>query len=83
MARGLYSRAALSAWNWRDGTLSPLWIADSKQGVAIANQGAHSMMVADADGDGSQEIMWGSATISGDQLLKFCTRPTCTLGSWM
>jgi len=66
MARGLYSRAALSAWNWRDGTLSPLWIADSKQGVAIANQGAHSMMVADADGDGSQEIIWGSATISGD-----------------
>jgi rhamnogalacturonan endolyase len=66
MARGLYSRAAISAWNWRDGALTLLWIADSAQNTMYANQGAHSMMVADTDGDGAQEIIWGSATISGD-----------------
>jgi hypothetical protein len=64
MARGLYSRAALSAWNWRDGALTLVWIADSSQGNMYANQGAHSMMVADVDGDGAQEIIWGSSTIS-------------------
>jgi hypothetical protein len=70
MARGLYSRAAVGAWNWRDegdgAALTLLWMADSKQNTAYANQGAHSMMVADADGDGAQEIIWGSSTISSD-----------------
>jgi len=66
MGRGLYSRAAVSAWNWRDGVLSLLWLADSAQDTMYANQGAHSMMVADADADGAQEIIWGSSTISSD-----------------
>ena len=66
MARGLYSRAAISAWNWRDSALTLVWTADSNQNTMYANEGAHSMMVADTDGDGAQEIIWGSSTISGD-----------------
>ncbi|WP_165763752.1 rhamnogalacturonan lyase [Halalkalibacter urbisdiaboli] len=33
---------------------------------SITNQGAHSLSVADVDGDGKQEIIYGSATIDHD-----------------
>jgi hypothetical protein len=65
MARGVYDRSALCAWNWRD-ALTLLWTADSDQGTAYAGQGADSMMVADADGDGAQEIVYGSSTIASN-----------------
>jgi hypothetical protein len=66
MARGVYTRNVLCAWNWRDGALTLMWTADSDQGTAYASQGADTMMVADADGDGAQEIIYGSSTISSN-----------------
>ena len=66
MARGIYTRNVLSAWNWREGALTLLWTADSDQGTAYSGQGADSMMVADANGDGAQEIVYGSSTIASN-----------------
>jgi hypothetical protein len=66
MARGYYTRATITAWNWRDGKLTEVWKADSDAGTAYAGQGAHSMAVADVDGDGAQEIVYGAAVINAD-----------------
>jgi rhamnogalacturonan endolyase len=68
MARGYYTRATVNAWSFRDGTLSKLWTADSDTGGsgALAGQGAHSMVVADVDGDLAQEIVYGAAMIQSD-----------------
>jgi len=66
MARGVYTRNVLCAWNWRDGALTLMWTADSNLGTAYEGQGADSMMVTDADGDGAQEIVYGSSTIASN-----------------
>ena len=68
MARGYYTRATVTAWSFRDGELERLWTADSgKAGSgALAGQGAHSMSVADVDGDDAQEIVYGAAMIQSD-----------------
>jgi rhamnogalacturonan endolyase len=66
MARGYYTRATLTAWNYRDGTLERIWIADSDQETAYSGQGAHSISVADVDADGRQEIIYGASTIDDD-----------------
>ncbi len=68
MARGYYTRATVTAWNYRDGKLERIWTADSKsQGSsALAGQGSHSMVVADVDGDDAQEIVYGAAMIQSN-----------------
>ena len=69
MARGYYTRATLSAWNWREGKLTKLWKFDSDAtpkdaaGHPYTGQGSHSMTVANVDDDAGQEIMYGAATI--------------------
>ncbi len=72
MARGYYTRATITAWNYRDGALTEVWTADSNDSTAYAGQGAHSMAVADVDGDGAQEIAYGAATVDSDGTRK-CT----------
>jgi rhamnogalacturonan endolyase len=68
MGRGYYTRATVSAWTWRDGELTRIWTADSDTNgsAALAGQGAHSMTVADVDGDDAQEIIYGAAMIQSD-----------------
>jgi rhamnogalacturonan endolyase len=66
MARGYYTRATVTAWNWRDGKLTEIWKADSDKGSAYSGQGAHTMAVADVDGDGAQEIIYGASVINSD-----------------
>jgi hypothetical protein len=75
MARGYYTRATLTAWNYRDGVLSKLWTHDSatSNGDSAVGQGAHSMAVADVDGDGAQEIIYGAATIDSNGAFKCST----------
>ncbi|MES2898201.1 MAG: rhamnogalacturonan lyase [Pseudomonadota bacterium] len=74
-ARGYYTRAVLAAWDWRDGKLSSRWVFDSdapgKQ--AAVGQGAHWMSVADADGDGRDDLVYGAATIGSDGNLLYST----------
>lgn len=68
MARGYYTRATVNAYTWRDGELKRLWTADSSNAGAgtLAGQGAHSMVVADVDADGAQEIIYGAGMIQSD-----------------
>jgi hypothetical protein len=75
MARGYYTRATVTAWNYRDGTLSKLWTYDSNLAAtgSAAGQGAHHMAVADADGDGAQELIYGAATIDSNGCFKCST----------
>ena len=75
MARGYYERATVTAWNWRDGELTRIWTGDSDDSGASAmrGQGAHSMAVADVDGDNAQEIVYGAATWESDGSFKCST----------
>ena len=81
-SRGYYTRAVLAAWDWRDGKLSSRWVFDSEAGTrdgkpgpgAAANhQGAHWMSVADVDGDGKDDLVYGAATIRSDGTLLYST----------
>jgi len=70
MARGYYTRAVVVAWDYRDGNLTRRWTFDSSSSSAgnasVAGQGNHSLSVADVDGDGRQEILYGAAAIDDD-----------------
>lgn len=64
-ARGYYNKAMISALDWRNGQLTKRWTftADGSQNSSYRGQGAHSLSIADVDGDGRQEIIFGAATI--------------------
>ena len=80
MARGYYgpqypwnqARNEITAWNWRNGTLTQLWWF--KAGYNINNnininyigQGNHNLSVADVDDDGKDEIIYGACAIDDD-----------------
>jgi rhamnogalacturonan endolyase len=72
MARGYYTRSTLTAWNYRDGTLSQLWKFDSNEtprdsdNHPYTGQGSHSMTPANVDDDPGQEIMYGAMAVDDD-----------------
>jgi rhamnogalacturonan endolyase len=66
MARGYYTRSVIAAWDWRNGALTRRWTFDSNSstnGAAWTGKGNHQLSVADVDGDGRDEIMYGSMAI--------------------
>jgi hypothetical protein len=64
MARGYYTRSVVVAWDFRDGQLTRRWTFDSNSaGSAWTGKGNHQLSVADVDGDGRDEIMYGSMAI--------------------
>ncbi|NGM14476.1 rhamnogalacturonan lyase [Verrucosispora sp. CWR15] len=75
MARGYYTRAVIAAWDFRNGALTKRWTFDSNAAGngAAAGQGNHSLSVADVDGDGRQEIVYGAATIDDNGRLLWST----------
>jgi len=72
MCRGYYTRTTLAAWDWRDGKLSLRCFFDSdKLGPPdrtnlFRGQGNHNVSVADVDGDGKQDIIYGAMVIGSD-----------------
>lgn len=68
MCRGYYTRATLAAFDWNGKELTPHWFFDSYQPEwkAYSGQGNHNLRVADVDGDGCDEIIYGSCTIDHD-----------------
>lgn len=67
MCRGYYVRSVLAAWDWRNGKLTSRWVFDSKNGFpTFEGQGNHNLTPADVDGDGKDEIVFGSMVIDND-----------------
>lgn len=86
LGRGVYGRTVVEGWHYGNGQLTRLWHFDSsapggstsnKDGrfnSAYAGQGNHSFNVADLDGDGRDEVMYGSAAFDDDGTGLWTTR---------
>ena len=86
VGRGVYARTVIEAWDWRDGQLTRRFHFDSsapggtdtnkdgKPNSAYTGQGNHSLNVADLDGDGVDEIMYGSMALDNDGYGLWSTR---------
>ncbi|MDA3882912.1 MAG: hypothetical protein PF481_06485 [Bacteroidales bacterium] len=73
--RGYYTRMVVAAWDWDGTNLTNTWTFDSDDsgnGGAYGD-GNHSVMAADVDGDGYDEIIPGAACIDHDGTLKWTT----------
>lgn len=71
MCRGYYDRGrptCLTAYDIRDKKLVKRWkfMANQNQNIEYTNQGFHNLAVADVDGDGCDEIIYGACVIDHD-----------------
>ena len=73
--RGYYTRTVIAAWDWDGRELKPHWVFDTNQEgtgkdgkpqSTYAGQGNHNLRVADVDGDGCDEITYGSMCVDHD-----------------
>ena len=66
--RGYYTRSVLAAWDWDGRQLRQRWVFDTDDPLwtAYAGQGNHNLRTADFDGDGCDEITYGSMAVDHD-----------------
>ena len=66
-ARGYYTRSVIWAVDFDGQNLSSRWVFDSDDaGSQYEGQGAHSLSIADLDGDGRQDIVYGAMAVGSD-----------------
>ncbi|MCR5695685.1 MAG: rhamnogalacturonan lyase [Marinilabiliaceae bacterium] len=76
MCRGYYTYAYVCAWQFADGKLTKTWLYSTPEKDplnTLYGQGAHSVMVADVDNDGFDEIIYGAAALDHDGTLLHST----------
>lgn len=68
MCRGYYAKSALAAYDWDGKELKLRWLFDSSTpgNESFGGQGNHNLRVADVDGDGCDEIIYGQMTVDHD-----------------
>lgn len=76
MCRGYYTRTVLAAFDWDGKQLKQRWVFDSNDGEhkEYAGQGNHNLRVGDVDGDGCDEIIYGSMAVDHNGKGLYTTR---------
>lgn len=78
MARGYYTRSVIAAWDWRNGAFTRRWTFDTNSstnsGKGYDGQGNHQLSVADVDGDGKDEIVYGAMAVDDNGAALWTTK---------
>jgi rhamnogalacturonan endolyase len=68
--RGAQGRIVMEAWDYRNKQLVKRWFFDTSandyKNVSYTNQGCATLRVADIDGDGKDELVYGSCVVNND-----------------
>jgi rhamnogalacturonan endolyase len=73
VGRGVYARTKIAAWDYRNGSLTMRWMFDSNGNAQWQGRGAHSLSIADVDGNGNHEIIYGAMTLNPNGTVRHTT----------
>ena len=73
MCRGYYTYAYLAAYTFDGSALTKQWTYSSPKEAGLYGEGNHNLSVADLDGDGYDEIVYGASALNHDGTLRYRT----------